>query len=81
MTKDRLPAREYNKLRSRKIGPIEVLEQINPNAYRVQLPSHINTSNVFNVKYMSKFRGDNEVPDSETNLLLPGRPDAAHPHY
>lgn len=72
MTKDRLPAHEYNKLKSRKLGLVEVLERINANSYRLQLPAHINTSNVFNVKYFSKFRGDNEVPDSETNLLLPG---------
>lgn len=31
-TKDRLPLHEYNKLRSRKIGPVEVVECINPNA-------------------------------------------------
>lgn len=72
MTKDRLPAGEYNKLKSRKLGPIKVLEQINANAYRVQLLVHINTANVFNVKYLSHFHGDNEIPDSETNLLLPG---------
>ena len=38
LTKDRLPAGEYNKLKSRKIGPVKVLERINPNAYRVRLP-------------------------------------------
>lgn len=31
LTKDRLPAGEYNKLKSRKIGPVEILERINPN--------------------------------------------------
>lgn len=72
LTKDRMPSHEYNKLRSRKIGPIEVLERINDNAYRLQLPPHMKTSNVFNVKYLSQFRGDNDDPDSETNLFLPG---------
>ena len=72
LTKDRMPSHEYNKLRSRKIGPVEVLERINDNAYRLQLPAHMKTSNVFNVKFLSKFRGDNDEPDSETNLLLPG---------
>ncbi|CAA7036526.1 unnamed protein product [Microthlaspi erraticum] len=72
LTKDRMPLHEYNKLRSRKIGPVEVLERINNNAYRLRLPSHIKTADVFNVKYLSKFLGDNDVPDSETNLLLPG---------
>lgn len=72
LTKDRLPAHEYNKLRSRKIGPVRVLERINANAYRLELPDHIKTANVFNVKYLSKFLGDNEKQDSETNLFLPG---------
>lgn len=45
-TKDRMPAREYNKLKAKKIGPLEVLERINDNAYRLQLPAHINTSDV-----------------------------------
>lgn len=71
LTKDRLPAHEYNKLRSRKIGPLKVLERINDNAYRVELPDHIMTANVFNVKYLSKFKGDNEDQDSGSNLLLP----------
>ncbi|KAG7568203.1 Ribonuclease H-like superfamily [Arabidopsis thaliana x Arabidopsis arenosa] len=72
LTKDRLPLREYNKLKSRKIGPVEVLERINANAYRVQLPDHLKTSNVFNVKYLSPFRGDNDDPDSWPNPLSPG---------
>ncbi|PKI61250.1 hypothetical protein CRG98_018349 [Punica granatum] len=33
LTKDQYPAREYNKLSARKIGPVEVIEKINPNAY------------------------------------------------
>ena len=36
-------AEEYNKLSAKKIGPLEVLEKINPNAYRVKLPSHLCT--------------------------------------
>lgn len=55
---------EYNKLRSRKLGPLKVLERINDNAYRVELPDHIKTANVFNVKYLSKFKGDNEDQDN-----------------
>lgn len=72
LTRDRMPAHEYNKLRSRKIGPVEVLERINPNAYCLLFPEHIRTSNVFNVKYLSKYHVENDVPDSEANLLLPG---------
>ena len=72
LTKDRMPAHEYNKLRSRKFGPVRALELINPNVYRLELPDHIKTANVFNVKYLTKFAGDNTDQDSEANLLLPG---------
>lgn len=72
LTKDRMPAHAYNKLRSRKIGPVEVLERINDNAYRLRLPPHVKIVDVFNIKYLSKYRGDNAIPDLGTNLLLPG---------
>ncbi|KAG2308403.1 hypothetical protein Bca52824_028151 [Brassica carinata] len=55
----------------REIGPVEVLKCINPNSYRVQLPSHLRRSNVFNVKHLSPFHGDNLPPDSWTNLSPP----------
>ena len=54
LTKDRFPAGQYNKLKPRKIGLVEVLEKINPNAYRLRLPSHIHTADVFNVKHLFK---------------------------
>lgn len=78
LTKDRLPLREYNKLKSRKIGPVEVLERINDNAYKVRLPPYLRTSNVFNVKHLYPFHGDNDDLDSWPNPLSPEGTDAAH---
>ncbi|KAG2281040.1 hypothetical protein Bca52824_052260 [Brassica carinata] len=52
LTRDCMPAHAYNKLKAKKIGPVEVLEHINDNAYRLRLPSDITTSDVFNVKYL-----------------------------
>lgn len=63
LAKDRFPPHEYNKLASRKIGPLEIVEKINPNAYRLRLPSHIRTFDVFNVKHLVPFVGDNSVGD------------------
>ena len=79
LTKERFPAGEYNKLKSRKIGPVEVIERINPNAYRVRLPSHLRTSDVFNVKHLSPYHGDNTGADSWANPSNPAGPDAAQP--
>ncbi|KAI9180880.1 hypothetical protein LWI28_008982 [Acer negundo] len=78
---DRFAVGEYNKLAAKKIGPLEIVEKINPNAYRLKLPSHIRTHNVFNVKHLIPFHGDSSDDDtainSRTNFLQPGENDAA----
>ncbi|PKI37872.1 hypothetical protein CRG98_041733 [Punica granatum] len=68
---------EYNKLSTRKIGPVEVIEKINSNAYRLKLPSHIRTANVFNVKHLIPYTGDSsDEDDSRANSLHPRENDA-----
>lgn len=79
LTKDRYPEHEYNKLAARKIGPVEVVEKINPNAYRLKLPSHIRTADVFNVRHLIPYTGDNssdEDTNSRANFCLAGEDDA-----
>ncbi|GJT21307.1 hypothetical protein Tco_0891244 [Tanacetum coccineum] len=82
LTKDRFPAHKYSKLAAKKIGPVEIVEKINPNAYRLRLPIHVRTSDFFNVKHLIPFLGDSSsdeddaVPDSMSNLLYPGGNDA-----
>lgn len=76
-TRDRMPAHAYNKLKAKKIGPLKVLERINDNAYRLRLPSDITTSDVFNVKYISRYFPPDQPCDSRSNPLHPGGPDAA----
>ena len=66
LTKDRFSVREYNKLAIRKIGPLEVIEKINTNAYCLKLSSHIRTSDVFNVKHLVPYMGDTSS-DVDTN--------------
>ena len=65
LTKDCFPVGEYNKLAARNIGPLEILEKINPNAYRLKLPSHMRTFDVFNVKHLVPYRGENSNLDSK----------------
>jgi hypothetical protein len=73
LSKDRFPMGEYNKLAACKVGPVEIIEKINPNAYRLKLPSHIKTSDVFNVKHLVPFIDDSSYEDanSMTNSLQP----------
>ena len=79
MTKDHFLAGDYNKLSTKKIGPVEIIAKINPNAYRLRLPSHIRTADVFNVKHLIPFTGDSSdddvVPNSRSNFLSPGEND------
>ncbi|GJR89824.1 hypothetical protein Tco_0213835 [Tanacetum coccineum] len=80
LTKDRFPVGEYNKLSAKKIGPLEIVEKINSNAYRLKLPSHIRCSDVFNVKHLLPYHGDSSdddpVVNSRTNFVYPGENDA-----
>jgi hypothetical protein len=77
LTKDRFPMGEYNKLAARKVGPVEIIAKIIPNAYRLKLPSHIKTSDVFNVKHLVPFIKDSSDEDAtlRTNSLQPGEDD------
>ena len=68
LTKDGFSIGEYNKLSVRKIGPVEIIEKINPRAYRLKLPSNICTVDVFNVKHLIPYRGDRDE-DAITNNL------------
>ncbi|GJW77404.1 putative reverse transcriptase domain-containing protein [Tanacetum coccineum] len=80
LTKDRFPVGEYNKLSAKKIGPLEIVEKINSNAYRLKLPSHIRCSDVFNVKHLLPYHGDSSdddlVVNSRANFVYPGGNDA-----
>ncbi|KAE8685729.1 hypothetical protein F3Y22_tig00111095pilonHSYRG00938 [Hibiscus syriacus] len=78
LTRDRFPVGEYNKLKDRKIGPCEVVQKINDNAYRLRLPSHLKTSDVFNVKHLSHcfVDPDDTTLNSRTSSFQPGVTDA-----
>lgn len=52
---------QYNKLKARKIGPVEIIEKINPNAYRLALPPHVHTADVFNVRHLFKYEPDDDL--------------------
>ena len=78
LTKDRFPIGEYNKPAARKIGPVEIVKKINANAYQLKLPSHIRTTDVFNIKHLVPFLEDSSEEDgnSRANSLPPGEDDA-----
>lgn len=68
MRKERFPNQRLTKLHPRGDGPFQVLERINDNAYKLDLPSEFGISHTFNVADLSPFdvdRGD----DSRSNLF------------
>ena len=56
-------------------GPFQVLERINDNAYKINLPDDYGVSATFNVSDLSPFDFD-EVDDSRMNLYEEGGNDA-----
>ncbi|GKA94535.1 putative reverse transcriptase domain-containing protein [Tanacetum coccineum] len=75
LTKDRFPVGEYNKLSTKKIGPLEIIGKIDSNAYRLKLPSHIRCCDVFNMKHLLPYHSDSSnddlVVNSRANFVYP----------
>nr|XP_020163657.1 uncharacterized protein LOC109749076 [Aegilops tauschii subsp. strangulata] len=75
--KDRFPNERKSKLLPRADGPFKVLARYNEDADKIDIPrDKYNMSNVFNVKDLSPYCGD-EVYDPRTDLSKGG--DAEHP--
>ncbi|GAV74629.1 hypothetical protein CFOL_v3_18109 [Cephalotus follicularis] len=74
LRQERFPAGRFGKLKPRADGPFKVLQRINDNAYKIELPGKYNVSGTFNVAYLSPYY-DDEV-DSRANLSQGGGDDA-----
>jgi hypothetical protein len=66
MRKERFPAKRHSKLLPRGDGPFQVLERINDNAYKLDLPGEYNVSATFNVTDLSPFDDVNPIKNNET---------------
>ena len=54
-----------------------IVEKINPNAHWLKQPSHLRTTNVFNVNHLIPYvgdlsLGDDDAANSRMNFLYPG---------
>lgn len=79
LTKDKILTGVNVKSHDRKVGPCKIIRKINDNAYQLQLPSHLNTSDAFNVKHLFPFKGDlHSIYNSRTSFLQSGTTDAAN---
>jgi hypothetical protein len=55
MRKERFPKQRRSKLMPRRDGPYQIIERINDNAYKVDLPGEYGVSATFNVSDLSSF--------------------------
>jgi len=69
MRKERFPNQRKGKLAARGDGPFQVLERINDNAYKIDLPGEYGVSATFNVSDLSPFDYDSDL---RTNLFEEG---------
>ena len=68
MLKERFPKQRKSKLMPRGDGPFRVLERLNDNAYRLELPSEFGVNATFNVSDLSLFDVGDER-DSELRAI------------
>ena len=67
MRKERFPTQRRTKLHPRGDGPFQVIEKINDNAYRLDLPGEYGVSATFNVSDLSPFSFDEGTCNLRTN--------------
>jgi hypothetical protein len=63
LRKERFPSQRKSKLQSRGDGPFQVLEKVNDNAYKIDLPGEYGVSATFNVADLTPY----DMPDSRSN--------------
>jgi hypothetical protein len=69
LRKERFPDLRKSKLMSRDDGPFKILEKINDNAYKLDLPLEFGVSPTFNISYLRPYiREEDEVPSRTTSI-------------
>jgi hypothetical protein len=75
LRKDRFPELRKSKLMPRGAGPYKILEKINDNAYKLELPPEFRVSPTFNIADLKPYFGEEDELESRTTPLQEGEDD------
>ena len=75
LRKERFPTLRKSKLMPRADGPFKVLEKINDNAYKLELPADFTVSPSFNVADLTPYLGEDDEFSSRTTSIQEGGDD------
>ncbi|CAO2830890.1 unnamed protein product [Amaranthus hypochondriacus] len=77
--KDRFPTQRKSKLSARIDGPFEILEKVNDNAYKLELPISYGVSSTFNVADLIPFHEEDMLPSLRSSFSKEGEDDVGSP--
>jgi translation initiation factor IF-1 len=75
LRKDRFPNLRKSKLMPRAAGPFKVLEKINDNAYKLELPLEFGVSPTFNISDLKPYSGEEDELESRMTPIQDGEDD------
>ena len=75
LRKDRFPDLRKSKLMPRADGPFKVLQKINDNAYKLELPADFGVSPTFNIADLKPYLGEDDELPSRTTSIQEGEDD------
>jgi hypothetical protein len=81
LRKYHFPELRKSKLMSRAPGPFKVLEKINDNAYRLELPADFGVSPTFNISDLCPYLGEEDEMLSSTTPIQEGEDDEDIPTH
>lgn len=75
LRKERFPELRKSKLLPRADGPFKVLEKVNDNAYKLDLPADFGVSPTFNIADLKPYLGEEDELESRTTQMQEGEDD------
>ena len=73
LRKDRFSELRKSKLMPRAAGPYKIIEKINDNAYKLELPPEFGVSPTFNIADLKPYLGEEDELESRTTPIQEGR--------